>query len=87
MNSFETNFKKLTERGSLNTILQSVLVAMNLELEQLMTEHCINKKNGYFPIDLFTTFKEDLATACNYICDDILQHLKQFLLANHPSLI
>lgn len=58
--------------------MQSVLVAMNLELEELMTEHCINK-NGLFPVKLFTTFKDDLATACNYICDDILQHLKVFL--------
>ena len=42
--SFELNFKKLTERGHLNQVLQTVLQAMNAELEDMMTQYCLKQK-------------------------------------------
>lgn len=73
--SFEPNFKKLTERGHLNQILQTVLQAMNAELEDMMTQYCLAQKmnkNPMFVFDELVQFKEDLSSACGLICGDIL---------------
>jgi len=44
--TFELSFKKMTERGHLNQILQTVLKAMNAELEHMMTHYCLKQKKN-----------------------------------------
>lgn len=48
--TFELSFKKMTERGHLNQILQTVLQAMNAELEYMMTQYCLKQKKNQVPV-------------------------------------
>ena len=81
---FQTNFRKLSQRGSLNTILQSVLQAMNHEFESLIALH--SSGQSQFKFQNLVEFRNDLSQACDMICGDILQHFSEFLKVNHPEI-
>jgi hypothetical protein len=52
---------------------------MNLELESLIRAHYSKSQPAFFDYDSLLAYKDDLATACQIICGDIMQHFDKFI--------